>query len=317
MTTPPSLSETAYLAGRSIHAELLAAQIARSFSGAGVDALVIKGPVTERSLYGEGELRRIGDVDVVVDPGRYRRAEHVLLTSGFVNRYDGIAPDWTAEHADRWLADEWALPVDLHRRLWGFSAAPERVWARLWAERVQVRFADGAGWVPGGAARVLLLALHAAHHATAAKSIEDLRRAAERIDDDVWVAAAALARELEAAEGFAAGLELLPDAADRRARLGLLDVDARMADTHTEMWDAAPTAAGFVRLAATPGTRPKLRLLRRELLPSPRFMRQMSDERRLARRGRAGLLASYAARWASLLRHAARGIGDARDLRRR
>jgi putative nucleotidyltransferase-like protein len=311
-----SLSETAYLAGRSIHAEQLAARIARSLADAGVDALVIKGPVTERWLYGAGELRTIGDVDVVADPSHYRRAEQVLLAAGFVNRYDGVAPDWTAEHGDRWVSDDWALPIDLHRRLWGFGAGPDRVWARLWAERVQERFAGGAGWVPGEAARVLLLALHAAHHGTAEKSIEDLRRAEAGVSDDVWAEAAALARELEAAEGFAAGLELLPNAADVRARLDLLDVDARMADTHTDMWDAAPTAAGFVRLAATPGARPKLRLLRRELLPSPRFMRQMSEERELARRGRLGLLASYAVRWASLLRNAARGIVDARKLRR-
>ena len=310
-----SLSETAYLAGRSFHAEQLAAHIARALAAGGVDALVIKGPVTERWLYDAGELRTIGDVDVVVDPGRYRRAEHVLLDGGFVNRYDGVAPDWSAEHGDRWVSDAWALPVDLHRRLWGLAAPPERVWARLWADRVQERFAGGAAWMPGEAARVLLLALHAAHHGTAGKSIEDLRRAAARVGADVWTQAAALARELEAAEGFAAGLELLPNAGELRARLNLLDVDARMADTHSGMWDAAPTAAGFVRLAATHGAWPKLRLLRRELLPSPRFMRQISDERALARRGRAGLLASYAVRWASLLRHAARGIGDARRLR--
>jgi hypothetical protein len=291
--------------------------MAGALAQAGVDALVIKGPVTERWLYERGELRPIGDVDVVVDPRHYRQAERVLLEAGFVNRYDGVAPEWPAEHADRWIAEDWALPVDLHRRLWGFAATPERVWERLWADRVRVRLAGGDGWAPGDAARVALLALHAAHHGTAEKSIEDLRRAADRVDPAVWAGAAALARELGAAEGFAAGLELLPNAAELRARLGLLDVDARMADTHSDVWDAAPTAAGFVRLADTPGARGKLRLLRHELLPSPRFMRQMSDERRLARRGRTGLAASYALRWMSLLRNAARGIGDARALRRR
>src|SRR3954452_1090523 len=143
MQPRPSISETAYLAGRSMHAEVLAASVARALAGAGVDALVIKGPVTERWLYASGELRTIGDVDVVVDPRQYRQAERVLMSAGFVNRYDGVAPEWSAEHADRWVAAAWALRVDLHRRLWGFAAPPARVWSRLWAGREPVPLAGG------------------------------------------------------------------------------------------------------------------------------------------------------------------------------
>jgi hypothetical protein len=132
MSAPRSQpSTTAILGGRSLLSEVLAGRLAGALDAAGVDALIIKGPVTERWLHDPGETRTIHDVDVVVDPGHYARAEAVLLRMGFVNLYDGAAPDWAAEHADSWVSSDGNLPVDLHRRIWGFGVPPATVWERL------------------------------------------------------------------------------------------------------------------------------------------------------------------------------------------
>jgi hypothetical protein len=169
--------------------------------------------------------------------------------------------------------------------------------------------------VPSEPARAVLTALHAAHHETAAKPIEDLRRACGRIDAGVWRDAVALARELGALPGVVAGLELLPEGRRLRAELGLEDVAPHMEAVHSAVWSAPPTTAGFMRLASAPGVRGKLRVALREAFPTVRFMRTLSDERELARRGRAGLVASYAARWVALARSAARGFLHAREVK--
>src|SRR4051794_20818974 len=106
------------VAARELLAEALAARLTKVCEARGVELLLIKGPALACWLYPSGEVRNLGDLDVVVDPGKFALAEHLLLELGFVNKYEGRAPQTSEFHADMWSHPRW-LPVDLHRRLWG------------------------------------------------------------------------------------------------------------------------------------------------------------------------------------------------------
>jgi hypothetical protein len=292
------------------------ARLMQALRERGLQALLIKGPSTDRWLYAPDAVRLYGDVDVVVAPDAYVAAERALSTVGFVNRYDGSAPPWAEEHADMWVSDRWPLPVDLHRRLWGFEAPAGDVWQALWASREALSLEAGDVLVPGVAERFLITVLHAAHHVTAEKPLEDLRRALLRVDDATAARGAALARQLQALNGFAAGLDLQPEGRALRERLGLADVDAHMRHVHPLVWDAPATAEGFLRLADARGLRAKAALARRELLPSATFMRLQSTQRDVAARGRGGLVAAYVLRWVELARTSVSGASAAWHVRR-
>jgi hypothetical protein len=136
------------------------------------------------------------------------------------------------------------------------------------------------------------VALHAAQHGEHVhKPLEDLSRALERLGEETWRGAMAVAEQLDALEAFAAGLRLLPEGERLAERLSL----SRRASAQTVLMSGTPPpmAAGVARVASAPGPRAKLRLLARKVFPEPAFMRVWS---RLARRGRVGLAASYAMR---------------------
>src|SRR5262249_10236269 len=110
-------------------------------------------------------------------------------------------------------------------------------------------------------------------------------------DGAEWSAAASLARDLDATEAFAAGLRLTPTGRRLADELGL--PVAASVDTLLRARSAVPPAEGMERLARTPGTAAKLRLLGREIVPSPEFIRAWWPP---ARRGRLWLAAGYARR---------------------
>jgi hypothetical protein len=312
------------VAARSLAGAALAEMLHERLVAAGAEPLIFKGPVTEAWLFGAGEARLFGDIDVLVAPGAYRTAESVLEGAGFVSRWDGPSPAWAPEHAESWASRDWPLPVDLHRRIWGFGAAPEVVWAALWAEREPYATTSGraagqgpAFMVPRPAARALLVALHAAHHPGSSQPEDDLRRALAALPAETWDAAARLARSLDAEAALVAGLVRLPEGARVRNALGLGAVLPHMPRTESALWDAPPGSEGFVQLGATRGLASKVRLLRRELVPTAEFMRQRSRFVPLARRGNRGLAAAYVLRWLMLARNAPRSARAAAQERRR
>src|SRR5262249_41515985 len=142
--------------------------------------------------------------------------------------------------------------VDLHRTVVGARVDPIRAWAVLRAhvEPVQVsnRALNGLD-LPATAA---VVALHAAQHGQRTRrTLDDLRRAIERVPLATWREAALVASRLDALPAFAAGLRLDPAGAEIATQLGL------PSDTSAEVLlraaTAPPTALGFDWLARKQG----------------------------------------------------------------
>lgn len=303
------------VADRLLIAEALAGHLWTTFRAEGVDMLVIKGPVLARWLYEDGEERPFNDLDVVVSPAQLHRAERALRGLGYVNNYDGRSPDFREAHADGWLHER-LLTIDLHRRLWGVTADPEAAWATLWCDAGAQTMGGQRVPVPGRAAQLVLIALHAAHHGDAAPNpVIDLAHAVERLAEDEWSAATELAAKIDATPAFVAGLHLLPEGGGLARRLGLPEPEEVPWQPQRYEHDLPPTAEGFLRLAEAPDWRAKRSLLVREAFPSAGFMRLTSGRPRLARLGHGGLAAAYVLRWADLVRSAPSGYRHARDLR--
>ena len=97
------------------------AEVLRAFEGEGVSSLVLKGPALARWLYGPGERRHYGDVDLLVAPPHWETAQRVLAELGFVARGElgpGPTPWWNA-HALEWTHPAYYAVVDLHYTLQG------------------------------------------------------------------------------------------------------------------------------------------------------------------------------------------------------
>jgi hypothetical protein len=184
------------------------------------------------------------------------------------------------------------VAVDLHWTLHGVKSSPEAVWGEFDAGAETMTILETPIRIPGEAARALHVALHAgAQAAYSPRPLEDLERALDLVDDPVWRAAAELAARLDAVALFASGLSMDPRGEVLAERLGILDagdVDARL-----RAGAAPPLSFGIRRLRSTRGLRAKVRLLVRELFPTPSFMRVWSP---IARRGRLGLTLAYAYR---------------------
>jgi hypothetical protein len=300
---------------RILVAQALAAHLAQAFAERDIDMVVLKGPALMGWLYAEDELRNVGDVDVIVAPADFHPAEHALRSLGFVNKYEGVSPDFSEFHADKWTHERW-LPVDLHRRLWGMGVDPAAAWGVLRRDASPLVMAGREVLTPSVPAQLVLTAIHAAHHGDdAPKPRYDLRLAIDRIAHAEWRSAAAIAAELGAIPAFATGLRLSSEGVELAQELDL--PSAAEAEWHAEIYDRVmpPTAEGFMRLADAPGWRAKRTLLLREILPSPSFMRLRSTRADLAKRGASGLVAAYVMRWVDLMRRARAGYRHARALR--
>lgn len=298
------------LAVRNLAIDRIAAEIAGTFAVAGIESLVLKGPVLARWLY-PGEIRPYGDADLMVAPDNWPEAVGILSQLGFSDHLGPMAhPRMESFASTAFLRGEDNL--DLHCTLHGLDAAPERIWGTFTegAERQTIGGAELR--VPGRPALLLHIGLHAAHHARG-KTLEDLRRAIARVEESLWGEALELARSLDGAPTFASGLRLLPEGAELARRLG---IDERVRSRrHDVSFERVPTAEGIDALLR-PGItmRERVRTVFGELLPRPEFMRWWSS---LARRGRIGLLASYPWRWAWLLFSAPRGLLAVLRARRR
>ena len=267
-------------------AELIPALAAR-----GVRPLLIKGPAFASWLYGDPRERPYGDIDLLVAPDQYEAARRALADLGFQHSANGLRSGEAVDHHEEWIRPG-SLPVviELHRTLRMLTVPPLRVWDRLSAGARAIEVAGASVDVPSEAACALIVGLHAAQHGSAeTRPMRDLRNAVEQLDIRTWQAAASLAREFGAETTFAAGLRLegvgravcdalaLPDTApSRHIRLRTVT--------------ASQTALSIERLVAAEGAGARLRLLARELAPSPAFMRGYSF---LARQGRWGLLLAY------------------------
>jgi hypothetical protein len=270
-----------------------AAEATAILRAAGLRVILLKGAVLATWLYDDGTPRPYGDADLLVAPGDFADAERALAGAGFVLRKPGLSPLEEVPHARTWIRN--GAVVDLHHRLSGVGASPERAWALLCEGPEFLTVGAQDLEVLGPPARAFHVALHAAQHGVhEAKPLEDLRRAIARLPLATWRAAADLAGALDASDLMATGLGLVPGGAGLAAELGL----------------PAPSRAALLRATSTTkGIRPVLDLAHDPLrwatlgrafrlaIPTPTQVRLVSP---LARRSRAVLVLVYA--WVPLRR---------------
>jgi hypothetical protein len=299
---------TEALALRNLAIDRLAAQTAAAFASAGIESMVLKGPVLAAWLYPD-EVRPYGDADLLVPPERWRDAVATLERLGFSDQLGPMAhPRMESFNSTAFLRGEENL--DLHCAIHGLEAEPAAIWRIFSTGSASQEIGGAALRIPGRPALLLHVALHAAHH-TEAKPLEDLRRALLLTDEELWTAAWELAEELDGAPVFATGLRRLPEGAELARGLGI-GAEVRSA-RHDLRHDRVPTAEGIDELLSPDlSFAERVRTIGRELFPRPEFMRWWFPP---ARRGRLGLLLGYAWRWIWLVWHAPRGFRAARRRR--
>jgi len=290
--------------------DAVTAEVVSALADDGVDSLLLKGPSVADWLY-DDDSRTYVDSDLLVAPDRMAAARATLERLGFRQQFGSLPhPGMEAPPSAPWQRD--AFQVDLHERLEGAMADRGRLWGVLWAGRTQLVVGGRSVAALGKSARLVHLALHAAHHGQRAeKPLRDLSRALERVGDSGWAAAAEVADAIGASSAFAAGLDLLPEG---RALLDRLGMGIPSSPTWFLAPDETPVAAGIERVRQAPGFGTKAAIVRHEAFPSAEFMRWWTP---LARRSRIGLLAAYPWRWAYLVRHLPAALAAGRRARAR
>ena len=309
---------------RTLLLDALAAESISALRANGIRALLLKGPVTARWLYADGQPREYVDVDILVASSDFPETTQMLTELGFRDAQADSSTSEIAPHARTFVLDgpplgdrlPAGLPLDLHRGFHGIRVSNEAFWALATEETERIRIAGTEVEVPSEPMRTLLVALHAATSGPfAVQQLADLDRALECLPDETWSAAHDLAVQLDSIPRFVAGLAMRP--------LGRELIDRLRIDFRTDVPSALyargipPVAEGIERLSTTRGFRARIRLLARELIPTPSFMRVWSP---LASRGILGLAFAYAYRpfWILLkLPVAARAHGRARRVAER
>lgn len=288
---------------RAVHAlalDVATTEVVRAFEASGLRCVLLKGPAVIHWLYADEPGARVyGDIDVLVQPSRFAAAEGILERLGFEHKHGGYRADlqeWTQQA-------EWerpaALPVfvDLHR---GFHGVGDReaFWAVMDSHPGAAEIAGYLVRIPDEAGCAMVVALHDSSTGRSERSAEDLHRAITALGDDTWREAARRAGAVGALPSLVLGLsfheagrllverlglptELPPEVATRS--LVAVGVDANQANQASALQH---------RLGSTGGWRARAAVLRDIVFPPAEFF---TDSRRLAQRGRGGMLVSRAA----------------------
>lgn len=293
--TQPSTAFQAVVRGLAL--DRAGAEIVSALQEAGVRAMVLKGPTIAKWLYTDGAVRPYEDIDVIVDPRLMDVARPVLEALGYEDLMKGTSATEQEHHhvAKAWLRRSDQMKLDLHRSIWGPRASDAAVFEVLWRHRTPLRLGGAEVPVLAEPARAVHLALHAAQHGPAeARPLEDLRRGIVALGDEGWRRAVVVAEELTALPAMIAGLELIAEGQELVQRLALSSASSPESFIRAS---GSSVALSLERLATRPGLLPKVRLLIRELFPTPAFMRIWSP---LAARGPVGLVLAYCYRPISL-----------------
>jgi hypothetical protein len=244
-----------------------------------VNALLLKGAGIAALLYEEGEHRPYVDLDLLVPPHDLEAAEGVLAELGYRNTTEelGIDDVGGVVHAHTWRAvppgGEFEIPVELHQWIPGARSAPEEAWTALWRARTAIKVGDSEIPVLDRPGQAVQLALHVAQHGSEfRRGVGELRLALERWPDEVWRQAAELAREIEATDAFAAGLRLVaPEGLELAGALSLPENPDLEWEIHHQ--GQRPRGAFHVEaFRSATGTRERLALMRRALIPDQRWI---------------------------------------------
>ncbi len=310
MTTSPSWQ----LAARHLALDAATIDVVRTLGGAGIDSLLLKGPVTASRLYADEPHRRCyGDVDLLVSPGEFDHAEAALGFAGYRGAHPGLRPSEIGPQEATWLTvGPDRLAVDLHRTLPGVRDAAE-LWRALWAAHESITLQGIPVAVPNRCGSALIVALHASHPGRSRQPYRDLARAAEVFDDAEWSAAVALARHVGAEAGMAAGLAAVPGSRHLLARHSLSESDI---STAARMFtpDISPAGQAIRRVLAADGFRARLRYLVSRAYPSEAAMRKNWW---VTGKGNWGLAKAHRQRYLGVVFSIPEGVGEVRRASRR
>jgi Uncharacterised nucleotidyltransferase len=275
-------------AATSLAVDAGAAEVVTAFKDAGVASILLKGASFDRWLYGPHEPRNYRDVDLLVSAADQSRAEHVLSKLGYLMEPQARAGRHI-EHSKLWIRASDHMHVDLHRSLIGIDADAVDPWEALSGETEIAIVGGHEVRILREPGRAMHVALHAAAHGRdEEKTLMELDRALERVSDETWRVATALARRLQAEETFALGLRLRPAGAALAERLAL--TTHRTVKEALFARSASQSAFFFDELSRAPGLKRKLRLVVRRIAPDPEYLRAWHP---LARRGLGGLALAY------------------------
>jgi len=271
---------------RTLRIDAATAEVVGVLRDAEVPSILLKGPSIARWIY-DGGSRPYGDCDLLVRCSDLDASERTLRTLGFERGgLYSIPGDWPRHAAVYRRGD---VMVDLHRTLFGVAADADRLWEVLAPHREQMRIAGANVDVLDPAGRAFVLALHSAKDGGRdEKPLRDLERALEIVPLELWRAAAEIAAEVGAGEAFAAGLRRCPGGREVSAALGLSSHLSR--EIALRQQDPAALSVGVDWLLRSKGSRRKVALVARKVVPPPAFLREWSP---LARRGRWGLALAY------------------------
>jgi len=285
---------------RSLRLDRVASEVVAKLDGAGIDSLVLKGPVHAQWLYDDGTPRTYCDIDIMVPPRERDRATNVLLSLGFEDPATGFRSHERCGHADTYVRPPGIDKVDLHHCLAGVTVDADLAWSVLRASAATAVVGGAPVRTLAPAARTMHVALHAAQHGVrGTKTRNELARAVRMVDIETWQAAGELAVALGAGEAMAAGLRLVDDGDLIAQRLRLpAEVSRRVA---AQAFYTARGTRSLVAFLDAPTLRTKLGVVRHRTVPSPAMMRAKSPT---ARRGPVGLAAAYVLRWLFMARQA-------------
>jgi hypothetical protein len=297
---PARLSDAMSAAAHTLAVDQVTAEVVSALRARGVEPVLLKGPSFARWLYPAKTLRPYADSDFLVGPDDQLVAAEVLKSLGFADPMETALEHERDDHSRTFHRrrhgggdDE----VDLHFTLSGARADPQTVWSALTRglERLDVAGVEVSSLAEP--ARALHVAWHAAQNSPGTdQPVADLSRAIRVTEQGTWIAAAALAAELDGVAAFAAGLERLPEGDSLLGRLGLRGSSRPM--ERLRATSPPPMSLGIARLFERKDRRGLAAEIGREVVPTPAFMRLWSP---LARRGRVGLILAYLWRPLALL----------------
>jgi hypothetical protein len=291
--------------------DVATAEISRAMRGAGVRAIVLKGPATRHWLYEPMAPRLSLDVDLLLSWGQLEQAERALDLIGY--RFlgiDAVGPD--RPHCRIWEHPS-GMMLELHRRIAGIGLDCEAAWERLSRETETLEVAGTPVEVLSAPARALHLALHAAQHGEAFdKTLLDLKTALERLPDNTWMSAARLAEELDAEAAFVAGLRLDPAGETLVERMELKPRPTMPTEVILRARSAPVMSEGIEWMSRLTPWKKALFALR-HVVPPAGYMRVWSPR---ARRSRFGLALAYLWRPVWLATHLAPALRTWRRARR-
>jgi hypothetical protein len=185
--------------------EAIALKVTSALRQRAIDALVMKGPITNQWLYGSPLARRYQDIDLLISPASEGSVGSVLRELGFRNDHARVLGIHRPDYESSWTLG--TRSIDLHTRIAGIPASrADDAWLRLSRDATNFRLHDRVVRTLAPAARTMLLGLHAARTKADKGALRDLEVGLSSMPESLWREAADMAQELGAASCFALGL---------------------------------------------------------------------------------------------------------------